>query len=174
MPKRWLQKYIPTRDWIMQQKTLRIFGSWLHDPNLWHLNRRSVAGAAAIGLFSAILPIPGQTVPAALGALLFRCNLPVALALTWISNPLTMGPFLYVQYHLGAWLMHTPPLKLEFNYDAFSAAFGTIWKPFCVGSIVFGTLLGMIGYLLVHAGWRAQVKHALRARSRRRSNRSGI
>ena len=39
---------MPDHKLIREHKHLRIFGSMLHDPNLFHLNRRSVAGAFAV------------------------------------------------------------------------------------------------------------------------------
>ena len=42
------------------------FGRWLHHPNLWHLNRRSVSGAVAIGSFSGLVPGPLQMLTALL------------------------------------------------------------------------------------------------------------
>jgi uncharacterized protein len=163
MPKRLLRKYIPSREWIMQQKALQIFGAWLHNPNLWHLNRRSVSGAFAVGLFSAILPMPFQTVPAALGAIAFRCNLPVALALTWISNPFSMAPLLYMQIELGYWVLRMNKPPLELTYDAVMAAFTTIWKPLIVGSIVLGAIFGVLGYATINATWRIYIFRHRRA-----------
>ena len=63
-----LHKFIPDHDVIKQHKNLQFLGDKLHDPNLWHLNRRSVAMAFAVGLFGAWIPTPGQMAIAALGA----------------------------------------------------------------------------------------------------------
>jgi uncharacterized protein (DUF2062 family) len=80
---------------IKGHKNLSFLGEKLHDPNLWHLNRRSVSAAFAIGLFAAWIPTPGQMVIAAIIALYFRANLPISVALVWITNPLTMPPMFY-------------------------------------------------------------------------------
>ena len=33
--------------------------------------------------------------------ILRRCNIPIAIAVVWISNPITMGPMMYFAYKLG-------------------------------------------------------------------------
>ena len=50
----------------------------------------------------AFLPVPFQMVLAALGALWRRVNLPLAVALICITNPLTMAPAFYLCYKVGA------------------------------------------------------------------------
>ena len=54
---------------------------WLQDPALWYLNRRSVAGAFAIGMFVMYLPPLGQLLIAVAGAIAFRVNFPISVAL---------------------------------------------------------------------------------------------
>ena len=53
MPKKFIRRFLPDPQSIKQNKALKIFGSVLHEPNLWHLNRRSASGAFGIGLFFA-------------------------------------------------------------------------------------------------------------------------
>jgi len=43
---------------IRHNRYLAHFGTLLHHPNLWHLNRHSVAGGVAIGLFAGLVPGP--------------------------------------------------------------------------------------------------------------------
>src|SRR5258708_20241632 len=68
------------------------FRPWLAHPNLWPLNRRSVPGAVAIGLFCGLIPGPVQMLGALLCAIPLRKNIPVALATTLYTNPLTTVP----------------------------------------------------------------------------------
>ena len=51
MPKKLLKKYMPDPEMLKQQKSLQFLGDRLHEPNLWHLNRKSVSLAFAVGLF---------------------------------------------------------------------------------------------------------------------------
>ena len=113
MPMHFLKRRLPSRDQVVGNRYLRFLGEHLHDQNLWHFNRRSVARATAIGLFCAFLPIPFEMVPAAIGAILFRGNLPLSLAWVWISNPLTWIPLWGSAYALGAWLMGDPWVPLD-------------------------------------------------------------
>ena len=54
MPKRIFRKYLPKPDRLREHKALSFLGEVLSDPNLWHINRRSLAGAAFIGVFSTV------------------------------------------------------------------------------------------------------------------------
>ena len=68
---------------VSTPRITRLFGPWLHNPNLWHLNRRSVSLAVAIGVFLSFVPFPSQMVLAAGVSILVGCNLPIAVATVW-------------------------------------------------------------------------------------------
>lgn len=112
MPRRLFKRYMPDPASIREHKSLRFFGKLLHDPNLWHLNRHSVARAMGVGLFAALIPIPMQMLLAVALAIPVRGNLPIAVSLVWLTNPLTMPPVFFVTYMTGAWLMQLPPRTL--------------------------------------------------------------
>ena len=108
MPRRLIRRYMPDPSSIREHKSLRFLGTLLHDPNLWHLNRHSVARAMAVGLFAAFIPIPMQMLLAAALAVSVRGNMPIAVSLVWLTNPITMPPVFFCTYQLGAWLMNRP------------------------------------------------------------------
>ncbi|GAL10123.1 hypothetical protein JCM19233_1100 [Vibrio astriarenae] len=86
MPRKFIKRFMPNHDVIKRQKALKIFGNVLYNPNLWCLNRRSASGAFAVGLFMAFMPLPSQMIMAAGAAIMCSVNLPLAVALVWISN----------------------------------------------------------------------------------------
>ena len=98
MPKQLIKKYSPDPKKIRKMKGLGFLAKWLGNANLWHIHRYNTAKAFAIGLFWMSIPIPSQMVMAAISAILLRANLPVSVALVWISNPLTMAPIFYFNY----------------------------------------------------------------------------
>lgn len=77
-----LKKYLPDPSAISENRWLRPFHNSLLHPRLWHLNRHSAAGAVAAGLACGLIPGPFQMLGAALCALLFRVNLPLAMFVT--------------------------------------------------------------------------------------------
>ncbi|MCK5360538.1 MAG: DUF2062 domain-containing protein, partial [Gammaproteobacteria bacterium] len=87
MPRKFIKRYLPDRKSIHETSQLRHFRPYLHHPCLWHLNRRTVSGAVAIGLFCACLPMPMEMLIAAMMAILFKVNLPISVTLVWVSNP---------------------------------------------------------------------------------------
>jgi len=171
MPKNLIQRYLPNPRTIREHAALRPVRRWLHEPDLWHLNRRSVSGAMLIGLFCAFLPIPLQMLPAALLAVSTRCNLPISLALVWISNPFTMPPMLYACYRVGAWLLdrRVEAGTLSMNWEWLSANMGNIGYPLLLGSIVCGLTAGLLGMLIVRISWRLHVISRWRLRRERRN-----
>lgn len=169
MPRRFIKRYLPDHGKFREHPHLRRFGARLQDGNLWHLNRRSVSGGVALGLFCALLPVPLQMLVAGGLAIWLRVNLPIAVVLVWITNPLTIGPVWYVSYRVGAWLLDLPPRQIDFglSLDNLLTTLQEVWKPLLLGSTVLGALLALLGFLLVRLGWRLYVVQQRRAALRR-------
>ncbi|HFE47686.1 MAG TPA: DUF2062 domain-containing protein [Chromatiaceae bacterium] len=175
MPRHFIKRFTPDTEKVRSHKHLRIFGSLLHDPCLWHINRRSVAMAFANGLFWAMIPMPFQMVAAAASAILLRANLPISVALVWLTNPLTMPPIFYSTYRLGSLLLGTPPIanSAEFSLEYLEHSLSVIWAPLLLGSVVAGLLLGALGYVVMRILWRQNTLKRWRARcSLRRQRKS--
>jgi len=139
--------------------TLRIFGRLLHNPNLWALNRRSAPGAFAIGLFVAWIPMPFQMVVAAAFAILFNVNIPVSVALVWITNPLTMPVMFYGAYLLGAKILGHAPQEFAFeaSWQWIEASLATIGPAFLLGCLVLGIVFSTVGYLMISNLWKYSI-----------------
>ena len=159
MPRRLIKRYLPDRKTIREHKQLQFLGERLHHPNLWHLNRRSVAGAMGVGVFIAFLPILGQMIIAATAALWLRINLPLTVAAVWITNPVTMTPMFYFNYKVGIWILDRQPDPFHFNlsFSWLMESTRTILVPLLVGSLVVGTLAGALSYVVVRLAWRCYI-----------------
>ncbi|WJW76776.1 DUF2062 domain-containing protein [Thiohalobacter sp. IOR34] len=159
MPRKFIKRYLPDAEKVRRHPHLARFGTRLHDPNLWHLNRRSISGAMAVGLFCALLPLPGQMVIAAALAIWARVNLPASVALVWITNPLTMGPIFYGTYRLGSWMLGSTPEVggMELSSAALLQSMEEIWEPLLLGSLVTGLVAAVLGFGLVRLAWRYYV-----------------
>ena len=113
--KQFFQRYLPDPHQLRSHKNLRFLGDLLHDPRLWHFSRRSTVRGLAAGMFFAFVPVPWQMLLAATAAALLRFNMPVAVAMVWITNPLTIPPIFFACYQFGAWLLGTPPLDWAYE-----------------------------------------------------------
>src|SRR5512134_342224 len=105
MPRKFLRKHLPSAAEVRQNRLVAMFGTLLHHPNLWHLNRDSVAGAVAIGLFAGLVPGPLQMLSALILAVPLHRNLPVALLMTLYTNPFTIVPLYLLAYGYGSLLL---------------------------------------------------------------------
>lgn len=175
MPKKIIRRYLPDHDTLKSHKHLRCFGDLLHDPNIWHLNRRSVSGAFAVGLFNAFIPVPFQMILAAGAAILMRVNLPISVALVWITNPVTMGPMFYFAYKVGAWTLQMPPTEFEFelSIEWLMNGLGAIWQPFLLGCLILGTTCATLGFVAMRVVWRLHVfQYIKKRRLRKKKNKA--
>ncbi|MDX1507685.1 MAG: DUF2062 domain-containing protein [Woeseiaceae bacterium] len=145
----------------------------MHEPRYWGIRRRTVVPAFAMGLFLAWLPWPGHPLMAALLALLFRINVPIAIVTTFVSNPLTMGPMYYTAYRLGVRLLgvEPQPFAFEMSFAWVTQTFVDIWQPMTVGCLLLGTLSAVFGFIVVDLLWRFSL-HDYKSR-KRRERRSG-
>lgn len=159
MPRNPFKRHLPTAQHIRELRLLRPVRHWLHEPDLWHLNRRSVSMAALIGLFCAFLPLPLQTLPAVVLGLMVRCNLAVCVALVWITNPITTPPILLFSYEIGTLILnrHVRVADLSLEWSWLRANMGNIGYPLVVGSLVCGVVSGALGFAVVRVVWRVRV-----------------
>jgi uncharacterized protein (DUF2062 family) len=140
-------------------RSLRFLGEIIFEPNLWHFNRHSVSFAFFIGLFCCFLPVPFQMIPCALLSVWIRSNLPIAIGLVWISNPITIPPMFYATYKLGTWILGEPNrvMSIDLSWTWLSAELALIWQPLMLGSLLTGLVLGCLGFVGVRLYWRWKV-----------------
>lgn len=160
MPKKFMKRYLPTPDKVRAIRSLHFLGDILHEPNLWHINRHCVSRAFFIGIFWCFLPMPFQMAAAAFCAIWFNANLPLSVALVWISNPLTMPPIFYFNYKVGAWLLGRPVMTFEFqlSWSWISNRIVDIGIPLYFGSIIIATVAACVSYLIIQYLWRRKVR----------------
>ncbi len=164
-----LKQYIPNREQVQNSRYLKWMGDTLHIADLWHFNRRSVAKAFACGLFWTFIPIPVQTVPAAISALLLRVNLPIAIATVWLTNPITFPPILYLNYRFGCWLLGITHIEsFTWSMSWFVHLVENAWLPLFLGSFVTAILASIIGYYLTHLAWRYHIQSKQKSRRGKR------
>ena len=160
MSKKFLKRYLPDHKEICRNETLnRLFGTLLHDPNLLHINRRSISGAFFVGLSMAFVPVPFQMVLAAGLAIFMRVNLPVSVGLVWITNPVTMPALYYFCYELGQLILGgtLQEVHFELSFHWLQTVLGEIWQPFLLGSFIAGITVATLGMICVRLLWRLQV-----------------
>lgn len=169
--RKFLRRYTPDHAAVHNNRWLAPFRNTLLHPRLWHLNRHSAAGAVATGLFCGLIPGPFQMLGAAICAVVFRINLPLALVTTLYTNPFTIVPLYLVAFALGqgAFMLfgHTrrafiaPP---DYGDPGSETLFGWIaalvdWMvqlgaPLALGLVLLASLLAVIGYFGVRLAWR--------------------
>ena len=180
MPRKFFRKYLPSHESVRNNRHIARFGGFLCHPNLWHLNRHSVAGGVAVGMFSGLVPGPLQMLTAALLAVPLRVNLPVALATTLYTNPFTIGPLYLLAYLIGRLIIGgdgaplSPPPEMEWSrlgvsLDAFLGWVLSMGAPLAFGLLALALILAALGYVCVQIGWRAYVIRAWRQRRHLRS-----
>lgn len=180
MPRKFFRQFLPSATSVRENRLVAMFGSLLRHPNLWHLNRDSVAGAVSIGLFAGLVPGPLQFLTALLLAIPLRRNLPVALLVTFYTNPFTIVPLYLLAYAYGTLLLggghgeaKIEPFDMDWGNFLDSMARMLDWtlalgKPLFIGLLALGLTLAALGYVAVRVGWRVYVVLAWRERQRRR------
>ncbi len=170
MPRKIIKKYLPHPDKIKSNRFLALFGPVIHEPQLWHLTRHSVSKAFLVGLFFAFWPVPFQMVLAAGGAILIRSNLPLSIALVWITNPVTM-PFIFgFAYYIGVVSLgyELTEFDFELSWQWLEYNLESLWKPFLFGCAICAVACALIGYFAIGIFWRLHIISAWNERKARK------
>lgn len=161
---RFMQRHAPSREEMLKSRWLKPFGQRIAHSELWRFTRRSVPRAVFAGTFVGIfLMVPGlQIVGATLVAMPMRANIPVAAAMTFLSNPLTTPFFLVAAIQLGNRIGFHADLEAYSHLSKIGAGW-TAWIAWLLsdaapalvsGLFLIGFGLALIGYILSLVGWR--------------------
>ena len=184
------KKWLPDPESVRANRWLRWMGPVLNHPRLWHFSRKGIAMGLALGIFFGLL-IPVAQIPfAATMAVVLRANLPVAVASTLITNPVTFGPVYYGAYRLGKAILGQEALSEEDALKALNKAhtapaasdkslsermklwlkqFGKIGKPLVVGLTIVATASGLLVYFLASGAWALRTRWTRRQRMQKRA-----
>ncbi len=186
------KKWLPDPETVRSNRWLRWMGPVLNRPRLWHFSRKGISMGLALGIFFGLL-IPVAQIPfAAATAVLLRANLPVAMASTLVTNPVTFGPVYYGAYRLGKRVLGEEALSEEAALRALNKAhtvsdtsekswsdrltlwlkqFGKIGKPLVVGLAIVATAGGLLSYFLAGAVLAIRTRWIRRQRVRKYAKR---
>ncbi len=120
-------------------------------------NRRMVSRAVFLGLFIAFIPMPMQMLAVLAFMPIFRFNVPIALAMCWLSNPFTMPPMYYIEYLTGTYLLGIDVVDVEMTLEWFSENIGDIFIPLYTGTLLFSVVGSSLAYWAVNHFWHGSV-----------------
>lgn len=168
-----LKTWLPKPEAVQNNRWLRWMGPVLNHPRLWHFSRKGIALGLALGIFFGLL-IPVAQIPFAAGlAVVLRANVPMAVASTLVTNPITFGPVYYGAYRLGKVVLgqgaptdqeiaaglkaaKKAPAAAEGWKNQLLQSFqqlGTVGKPLVVGLAIVASLSGIAVYFLASGIW---------------------
>lgn len=155
--KKWMRP-LPRRSNVHRYPVLKWFaGTARKRLYLWSFRSREMTAALLVGLIVALMPLVGaQMLIVFFLAVWFRCNLPLIVALQWISNPLTMGPIYYADYIIGMAVLElcgfvpevNTLLKPDYDWAHFEwshlAEILDAFPPMLLGGLVLGVFAGIL------------------------------
>ncbi|BAK66193.1 conserved hypothetical protein [Sphingobium sp. SYK-6] len=170
---------MPSRESLEQNRFVKPVAHRVLAPELWRFTRRSVPRGVALGLLVGIfLLIPGlQIAGAALLALPVRANVPLAAAMTFLSNPATTPFILAASYYVGSTMLGrsgdlSQVMALINNHagvgDWMRWLFSETAPALLFGLAVVSVVCAAVGYLLSSLLWRSRLARKWRQRAHAR------
>lgn len=192
MAKKFIQRFTPNQEKLAQHKALRWLGPTLFHPNLWHINRESIARGMALGVFMGFLIPIGQIFVAAVFAVFVRANLPTAAVATLVTNPFTFAPIYFFAYQLGSLILGAgpvpevapemlnldpellvlPPEEIKSGISGWLVRLEGLGAPLFLGLSILAVSGAALSYFGVKALWRLQVVRRLEKKRRGSPRRS--
>jgi uncharacterized protein len=152
-----LGRYLPERTQIAGHPMLKPIARHILSPRLWHLQHEAVARGLAIGLFWAFVMPLGQIPVAVAHCIWWRANIPVAVAATLVTNPLTLGFWLWAAYGTGTLFLDAPPLVMPGQGTVLIDWFQSMGRPVMLGMLLFAVCGSTSAYIAAKLLWRWRV-----------------
>ena len=167
----WLHRMMPKRE---ELEGNRFVAPFARRQELWRFTRRSVPRGVGVGLLVGIFAlIPGvQIIGAALMCVPCRGNIPIAAAMTFLSNPATTPLILAASIYLGNKLGFHADLGTFYRlYESGAGARQwAMWllsdaaPALLIGLFIISTVTAAVGYLVSGVVWRWWIGHKRRTR----------
>lgn len=158
---RWVDRNMPTREGMAENKYLAPIAHRFLSPELWRFTRRSVPRGVALGIFAGFIIPVGQIFLAAFLALPARANVPLAALVTFVTNPFTLPFWLLAANKVGGFVLK---LDAVTGGTAQNEIASGRWQEFgwflqtagvtAFGFVVMAVMGAAAGYLLSGFAWR--------------------
>jgi uncharacterized protein len=155
----------PNKEGLAAHPWLRRVAGRLLEPQLWRMQHEAVARGVAVGMFWAFAIPVGQVAAAALHCVAWRANIPVAAGMTMLTNPFTIGFWLWLAYQVGVLVLGDPVAVAAPQGAGIVAWLAEFGWPTVLGMGIFAVGGAALGYLCVKLAWRWSIIYK---RSRRR------
>ena len=123
------------------------------------INRKSISRGVSLGLFIGFIPMPMQMLAVILFTPFFKFNVPVAISMVWLSNPITMPFMYYMEYQTGNYLLGQKDIEnIQLTLSWFSNNWDNIVFPLYIGTIPYSLLIPPLMYNIINILWIFSVK----------------
>ncbi len=123
------------------------------------INRKAVTRALLVGIFIAFIPMPMQMLAVLAVAPFFKFNIPIAISVVWLSNPVTMPFMYYAEYLTGNFLMMDDGLDtVEMSMAWFQSNLDDIFIPLYVGAVFYSFVVSFLVFFIANRCWMSSVK----------------
>lgn len=123
------------------------------------INRKSISRGVFVGLLFGFIPMPLQMLAVLAVTPFLKFNVPIAISMVWLSNPITMPFMYYMEYQTGNFLLGREGLEnIELTLDWFSENWNNILLPLYVGTLPYSLILSSIVYYIINKLWILSVQ----------------
>jgi uncharacterized protein (DUF2062 family) len=157
---RWADKNMPRREELAKSRWIKPLGARVLASEYWRFTRRSVPRGVAVGLWFGIFAlIPGiQIIGSALLSVPFRANIPLAAAMTFLTNPFTTPFLLGASYFVGRGIGLGGEAGVPGRHATIGEWVGWLFSDAALatvsGLLVIATVSAAVGYFVSIVVWR--------------------
>ncbi len=133
------------------------------------INRKSISKGMAFGIFIGFIPMPFQMLAVLTLTPFMIFNVPIAIAMVWLSNPITMPAMYYMEYQTGLYFLQESGLPdIELTLSWFENNLSDIVIPLYVGTIPYSVFGSILIYLIINIFWIRSIEEYKRLKKARR------
>ncbi|MDF1878452.1 DUF2062 domain-containing protein [Sulfurimonas sp. SAG-AH-194-C20] len=126
-------------------------------PEFLQANRKMISRGVFLGIFIAFIPMPMQMALVLAFMPVFRFNVPIALAMCWLSNPFTMPPMYYMEYLTGSFFIGSEISDVAMSIEWFKENLDDIFIPLYLGTFFFSVIGSLSAFWAVNHFWKKSV-----------------